>query len=124
MFQGAALLPLQQIPAFVDATRPLTLDLPPLERKLKIEVPDTIAAFKVLTYATNEITYNPGGRNPGFLYWLAWFAHNSDSFLSTHDANGGGWRGLLSLSCSDLGGTLGGLLTGLLGSNLSTLLGC
>jgi len=102
LFQGAALLPLQQIPAFVDATRPLTQDLPPLERKLKIEVPDTIAAFKVLTYATNEITYNPGGRNPGFLYWLAWFAHNSDSFISSSDANGPVWRTLFVTSCRGL----------------------
>jgi len=40
-------------------------------------------------------------------------------------ANGGGWLGLLSLSCSDLqGASLGTLLAGLLGSNLSTLLCC
>jgi phospholipid/cholesterol/gamma-HCH transport system substrate-binding protein len=79
----------------------------------------------VLGAVTNEIAYVPGHGNPGFLYWLAWFAHNSDSFLSSVDANGGGWRGLLSLSCADLqGGSLGTLLSGLLGSNLSTLLGC
>jgi phospholipid/cholesterol/gamma-HCH transport system substrate-binding protein len=102
LFEGAALLPLQQIPAFVSATRPLTKDLPVLGQKLKIEVPDTIAAFKVLVYATNEITYNSGGKNPGFLYWLAWFAHNSDSFISTSDANGPVWRSLFVTSCKGL----------------------
>ena len=55
-----------------------------------------------LTYATNEITYNPGGRNPGFLYWLAWFAHNSDSFISSSDANGPVWRTLFVTSCRGL----------------------
>jgi len=102
LFQGAALLPLQQIPAFVKATRPLTRDLPVLSQKLRIEVPDTIDAFKVLAYATNEIAYNPGGKNPGFLYWLAWFAHNSASFISTSDANGPVWRTIFVSSCRAL----------------------
>jgi phospholipid/cholesterol/gamma-HCH transport system substrate-binding protein len=121
LFQGAALLPLQQIPAFVNATRPLTRDLPPLGRLLKVEVPDTIAAFKVLTYATNEITYNPGGRNPGFLYWLAWFAHNSNSFISTSDANGPVWRSVFVTSCHGLSTlTVGPILEQVLG----TTFGC
>jgi len=102
MLQGAALLPLQQIPAFVNATQPLTRDLPTLGRKLKVEVPDTISAFKVLAYATNEIAYNPGGNNPGFLYWLAWFAHNSASFISSSDANGPVWRSIFVTSCRGL----------------------
>jgi phospholipid/cholesterol/gamma-HCH transport system substrate-binding protein len=121
LFQGAALLPLQQIPAFVSATRPLTRDLPPLGRKLKVEVPETVDAFKVLTYATNEITYNAGARNPGFLYWLAWFAHNSDSFISTSDANGPVWRSVFVTSCKGLSTlTVGPILEQVLG----TTFGC
>ncbi|HUZ27772.1 MAG TPA: MlaD family protein [Solirubrobacteraceae bacterium] len=121
LFQGAALLPLQQIPAFVSATRPLTRDLPPLGRKLKVEIPATIDAFKVLTYATNEITYNPGGRNPGFLYWLAWFAHNSNSFISSSDANGPAWRSVFVTSCKGLSTlTVGPILEQVLG----TTFGC
>lgn len=118
LLQGAALLPLQQIPAFVDATRPLTRDLPTLGSKLKIEVPDTIAAFKVLAYATNELAYNPGGKNPGFLYWLAWFAHNSDSFISTSDANGPVWRSIFVASCRGLSTLpVGPILEQVLGTN-------
>ena len=117
LFQSAALLPLQQIPGFVDATQPLTQDLPVLEGKLKVEVPALTAAFKVLTYATNEITYNPGGRNPGFLYWLAWFAHNSNSFISNSDANGPVWRTLFVTSCKALKSlTVGALLQQVLGN--------
>jgi phospholipid/cholesterol/gamma-HCH transport system substrate-binding protein len=125
LFQGAALLPLNKIPAFVNAAIPLAKQISPVESNLHQEVPPLISSFKVLGAVTNETAYVPGHGNPGFLYWLGWFAHNTDSFLSTRDANGSGWRGLLLLSCSDLnGGSLGTLLTQVLGSNLSTLLGC
>ncbi len=125
LFQGAALLPLNKIPAFVNAVIPLAKQLPPVESNLRLEVPPLISSFKVLGAVTNEIAYVPGHGNPGFLYWLGWFAHDADSFLSTADANGGGWRGLLLVSCSDLGsGALGSLLKQVLGSTLSTVLGC
>jgi phospholipid/cholesterol/gamma-HCH transport system substrate-binding protein len=126
VFEGAALLPLNKLPAFVDAVLPLAAQFPAVQTNLQLETPSLLSSFKVLGAVTNELAFVPGNGNPGFLYWLAWFAHNSDSFLSTQDASGGGWRGLLSLSCSDLvaGSSLGPLLTALLGSNLSTLLGC
>jgi len=125
LFKGAVLLPLNKIPAFVNAVIPLAKQLPPVGSNLKQEVPPLISSFKVLAGITNETAYVPGHGNPGFLYWLGWFAHNADSFLSTADANGGGWRGVLLASCSDLGaGTLGTLLKTLLGSGLSTLIGC
>jgi phospholipid/cholesterol/gamma-HCH transport system substrate-binding protein len=101
-FRGAALLPLSQIKPFVSAALPLARRLPPLASNLRIEVPDLTDAFKVLLYSVNELAYNPGGNNPGFLYWLAWFAHNSDSFISTSDANGPVWRSVLVGSCASL----------------------
>jgi phospholipid/cholesterol/gamma-HCH transport system substrate-binding protein len=102
LFRGAALLPLGQIKPFVTAALPLARQLPPLASDLKIEVPDLIDAFKVLLYSTNELAYDPGGKNPGFLYWLAWFAHNSDSFISASDANGPVWRTVLVSNCDSL----------------------
>lgn len=117
LFRGAALLPLRQIKPFVQAALPLARKLPPLAGDLKIEVPDLIAAFKVLAYSANELAYNPPGNNPGFLYWLAWFAHNSDSFISTSDANGPVWRTLLVGSCSSLNSlTIGPVLEQVLGT--------
>jgi phospholipid/cholesterol/gamma-HCH transport system substrate-binding protein len=70
----------------------------------------------VLNYVTNELAYNPGGKNPGFLYWIAWFAHNNDSFQSTSDANGPVWRSTLLVTCA-------GLKSSAIGPLLSTLLG-
>jgi phospholipid/cholesterol/gamma-HCH transport system substrate-binding protein len=102
LFKGAALLPLKEIPPFVKAVLPLAAQLPSLASGLKQAVPALISSFKVIGYVTNEIAYNPGGNNPGFLYWLAWFAHNADSFIGTADANGPVWRALVLTSCSSI----------------------
>ncbi|HTD77345.1 MAG TPA: MlaD family protein [Chloroflexota bacterium] len=121
LFQGAALLPLNQIPAFVKAVTPLARQLTPLSHGLRQAVPALIKSFKVLAYVTNEAAYDPGGSNPGFLYWVAWFAHNTDSFISTSDANGPVWRTLALTSCQGLNSFSFGPLVKLL---LGTTLGC
>jgi phospholipid/cholesterol/gamma-HCH transport system substrate-binding protein len=102
LLQGAALLPVKQIQPFVHASLPVARLLPGLATDLRSEIPELIDSFKVLVYATNELAYNPGGGNPGFLYWLAWFAHNSASFISTGDANGPVWRAVIVSSCKSL----------------------
>lgn len=118
LFGAAALLPLKQIPPFVDAVVPLARQLSPLEHALERAVPSLIASFKVLAYVTNETAYNPGGRNPGFLYWLSWFAHNADSFIGNSDANGPAWRALLLATCPGVKSFFfGPLVETLLGTN-------
>lgn len=121
LFQGAALLPLQEIPPFVKAVLPLADQLPRLTSGLKQAVPALIDSFKVIAYVANETAYNPGGKNPGFLYWLSWFVHNADSFISSSDANGPVWRALILTSCSSLRTfSFGGVIQTLLG----TTFGC
>jgi phospholipid/cholesterol/gamma-HCH transport system substrate-binding protein len=123
--RGAALLPLDKVPAFEAAVLPLAGELGPISTSLTKALPPLTRSFRVLNYIANEIAYNAGGRgqvkNPGFLYWLAWFAHNADSFLSTSDANGPVWRTLILTDCASLKGfSFGPLLETLLG----TTLGC
>jgi phospholipid/cholesterol/gamma-HCH transport system substrate-binding protein len=110
LFQGAALLPLKEIPPFVRAVVPLAGQLPPLTRALGAVIPSLVASFKVLAYTTNEIAYNPGGKNQGFLYWLAWAAHNFDSVMSTGDAHGAVVRSLALTTCAGLRGSVAGPL--------------
>jgi hypothetical protein len=118
LFQGAALLPLDEIPPFVDAVTPLARKLPGLQSNLRQAVPALIKSFKVLDYTTNEIAYNAGGRNPGFLYWLSWFVHNADSFIGNSDANGPVWRSIVLTSCAGLKSlSLGQLIETVLGTN-------
>jgi phospholipid/cholesterol/gamma-HCH transport system substrate-binding protein len=118
LFQGAALLPLDQVKPFVNAVVPLAGQLSPLEHALIQAVPPLTNSFRVLAYATNEIAYNPGGKNPGFLHWLSWFAHNADSFISNSDANGPVWRTLVLATCPGLKSfSFGPLIETLLGTN-------
>jgi phospholipid/cholesterol/gamma-HCH transport system substrate-binding protein len=118
LFHGAALLPLDEVRPFISAVLPLARQLPPLTSDLKRSVPALLDSFKVLAYLTNEIAYVPGGRNPGFLYWLSWFAHNADSFISNSDANGPAWRVLVLSSCQGLKSfAFGPLVETLLGTN-------
>jgi phospholipid/cholesterol/gamma-HCH transport system substrate-binding protein len=121
LFEGAALLPLHQITPFVNAVLPLASQLPALTSDLQKAIPALIDSFKVLAYTTNETAYNPGGKNPGFLYWLAWFAHNADSFIGNSDANGPVWRALLLATCPGLKSFSAGPL---LETVLGTTFGC
>lgn len=118
LIRGTALLPLSKIRQFEGAVLPLTRVLPSVEQGLNTSVPELENAFKVLEYVTNETAYVPGHGNPGFLYWLAWFAHNVDSFVSNSDANGPAWRTLTMTSCASLNDfSFGTTLTKLLGTN-------
>jgi phospholipid/cholesterol/gamma-HCH transport system substrate-binding protein len=97
------------VPVLRTRLRPLVRDLRPLARDLRPTVthlvrvtPDLSTAGRVLTYVTNELAYNPPGDYEGFLFWLAWFAHDADSMLSVEDAHGAVWRGMALLQCSSL----------------------
>jgi phospholipid/cholesterol/gamma-HCH transport system substrate-binding protein len=121
LIQGAALLPLDKVRAFENVVLPLANQLPVVASGLKTVVPELTDSFKVLQYVTNELAYDPGGDNPGFLYWLAWFAHNVNSFMGNSDANGNVWRTLVLTSCDSLKQfSFGPLLEDLLG----TTFGC
>jgi phospholipid/cholesterol/gamma-HCH transport system substrate-binding protein len=121
LFKGAALLPAKQAIPFINATLPLARMLPPLAANLEAATPGLIDSFKVLEYVVNEFAYDPGNGNPGFLYWFAWFAHNSNSFLSTQDANGSVWRGMGLVSCTFLNSSpLAPILKALIGTSNPT----
>ncbi|MDX6650661.1 MAG: phospholipid/cholesterol/gamma-HCH transport system substrate-binding protein [Solirubrobacteraceae bacterium] len=90
----------RQIRPLVRAARPLARDLGPTLADLHAVTPDLTSAFRVLVRVVNELAYNPPGAEEGYLFWLAWFAHNANSILSIEDAHGVAWRGQLVGSCS------------------------
>ncbi len=101
--RAAALLPVNKIKAFESAFgTPLASDLASLTKGLNEDTPNLTQSFKGIEYITNELAYNPGNGNPGFLYWLAWFGHNVDSFVGNSDANGPDWRLLAETTCSSI----------------------
>lgn len=91
-----------QVRPFVRSVQPIARDLGPITRDLSAVTPSLSTAFRVLQYTTNELAYNPEGKDEGFLFWTAWFLHNGVSFLSGEDANGAAWRGLGVFSCQQL----------------------
>jgi phospholipid/cholesterol/gamma-HCH transport system substrate-binding protein len=118
VFQGGTLLPLRELRQFIAAAQPLVGIVPPTVTDMSAQIPPLTDAFRAINYTTNEIAWNPGGSNPGFLYWMSWFAHNSNSVFSTGDANGAVIRGLAMGSCSSLAqpGQIGALAEQVLGT--------
>lgn len=93
---------LGDVQKLVRTARPVLHDLNPATADLLQSTPSLTRSFKVLRYVTNELAYNPPGSEEGYLFWLAWFAHNGASLLSGSDAHGIFWRGQLIASCSTL----------------------
>jgi phospholipid/cholesterol/gamma-HCH transport system substrate-binding protein len=90
-----------QIRPLVHDAQPLVGRLGPVVQTLAGTTPTLSQAFQALTYTTNELAYNPspGGKNQGFLFWLAWALHNFNSVISVGDAHGGIGRAQVLLNC-------------------------
>ena len=86
---------------------PLVADLRPSVHDLEPATVDLVRTGKVLNYVANELGYNPPGPEEGYLFWTSWFIHNANSILTTEDANGATWRGLVMVGCSSLGQIIG-----------------
>ena len=93
----------RRIRGLIPAALPVGRDLDPALRDLAEVTPHLRRAFDVLNYVVNELGHNPEGSEEGYLFWLAWFAHNANSILSIDDAQGVAWRGALLMSCSTYG---------------------
>jgi len=80
--------------------QPLARDLAPATKDLNAVTPALTTSFQVLNYIVNTLAYNPEGDEEGYLFWVAWFAHNGMSFISNDDGNGAFWRGLGAFDCN------------------------
>ena len=96
-------------PVVENGVRPLVRAAIPLLAKLGPELdrvdsttPGLVDAGHVLNRVANELAYNPPGKEEGYLFWLPWFLHNSDSVVSVEDAHGAVFRGLVLFGCSSL----------------------
>lgn len=97
---------LRDLRRLVRTAVPVVGDLRPTTADLATATPSLTRSFTVLRRVTNELAYNPPGSDEGYLFWLAWFAHNSSSLLNGRDAHGIFWRGQAIFSCSTIA-TLG-----------------
>lgn len=111
-----------QIRPLVRETPDAVRDLGPITSRLTRQTPDLVRAFQVLGYTVNELAFNPAGSDEGYLFWLAWFAHNAASIGSVQDAHGPATRGLALFSCDTVAGN--NLLGAALPAFLSQLPAC
>jgi phospholipid/cholesterol/gamma-HCH transport system substrate-binding protein len=104
----------------VSEAQPLVRDLAPATVDLRKLGPSATSVFQVLNYLLNELAYNPGGKDQGFLFWLSWVIHNSVSDLKFADAHGTMSRNSVVVNCAGETGTIG---SGTLNSILYATLG-
>ena len=100
---------------FVRAARPYVADLKPTAQNLATATPDLTGAFHELNRFFDIGAYNPNGREPvtgdiskdrkrdeGYLFWLGWTAHLSNSLFSSSDAQGPFRRVLAGFDCASI----------------------
>jgi phospholipid/cholesterol/gamma-HCH transport system substrate-binding protein len=106
--QGLVPLPIDDLKSFIDAIAPLAPTVRASTRDLAASLPSLRKAFGVLGRTTNRLAADPGdGRS--YLFWIAWFAHNTNSVISTQDDHGAVARGMALFSCGSTEGELGQL---------------
>jgi phospholipid/cholesterol/gamma-HCH transport system substrate-binding protein len=78
---------------------PTINEIAPDTKELAESFPKLAASFGVLNEFFNELAYNPGKNQAGFLFFLDWSNHNLNSVLSSADAHGVFGRTLVYLNC-------------------------
>jgi phospholipid/cholesterol/gamma-HCH transport system substrate-binding protein len=100
---------------FVQVARPYVNDLRPAARNLANAAPDLSKSLFELSRFFNMAAYNPKGREPlpgslaqarnrdeGYLFWVGWVGHLTQSLFSTSDAQGPFRRALLGITCDTI----------------------
>jgi phospholipid/cholesterol/gamma-HCH transport system substrate-binding protein len=87
---------------FVAAGVPALSELEPATGALQKASADLPPITQRVNYIVNEALYNPPGSEEGYGFWVPWFFHDAASMLSTQDAHGSQWRGLVIFSCATL----------------------
>lgn len=91
-----------QLRPFTQVATPVVKELRPAASEFADATPNFTTTFKVLNAFLNGLAYNPPGKSEGYLFYLAWLNHVSNSVFSAQDAQGPIRRGVLLLSCDQL----------------------
>lgn len=88
-----------QLRPFTQAATPVVRTLRPVARQLADAAPDLVSGFGTFNRFFNALAYNPAGREEGYLFYLTWLGHITNSALSTQDAMGSMLRSSLYINC-------------------------
>jgi phospholipid/cholesterol/gamma-HCH transport system substrate-binding protein len=97
----------QTTPIFKNEIRPFARQILPVVKELKPDTqqlaeafPKLATSFSVINEFFNELAFNPGANQAGFLFFLDWGNHNLNSVISSAAAHGAVGRGLTYINCS------------------------
>jgi phospholipid/cholesterol/gamma-HCH transport system substrate-binding protein len=88
-----------EIRPFARQILPVVNQLEPSLKELGEAFPGLSSGFSVFNEFFNELAYNPGPNQGGFMFFLTWASHNLNSVLSTSDAHGPLGRTVAYLNC-------------------------
>jgi phospholipid/cholesterol/gamma-HCH transport system substrate-binding protein len=91
-----------QLRPFTRVATPVIRTLRPAAAEFADATPNLTTSFEVLNAFLNGLAYNPPGRAEGYLFYLAWLNHVTNSMFSGQDAEGAIRRGMLVINCSAL----------------------
>jgi phospholipid/cholesterol/gamma-HCH transport system substrate-binding protein len=93
-------------PIFASEIRPLFRQILPVINQLQPSLqdfaqasPQLTTSFTVLNEFFNELAYNPGPNQAGFLFFADWGAHDLNSVVAQGEANGAVGQTLLYFNC-------------------------
>jgi phospholipid/cholesterol/gamma-HCH transport system substrate-binding protein len=89
-----------QVRPFLREILPFVNKIQPSSQKLAEATPDLVTFFSVFNEFFNELAYNPGAKQGGFLFFLDWANHNFNSVLSSADAHGALGHTLVYFDCN------------------------
>lgn len=78
---------------------PVLRQVTPATKSFNKALPSLTTSFSVVNEIFNELGFNPGPNQAGFLFFLDWANHDFNSAVSTADANGPMGRTLLYFNC-------------------------
>lgn len=93
-----------QLRPFTRVATPVVKVIRPAASQFADATPDLTTTFRVLNAFLNGLAYNPPGRAEGYMFYLAWLNHISNSIFSGQDAQGPIRRGVVVVPCRSLSG--------------------
>lgn len=103
LFRNTAPVFKNEIGPFARKVQPIFKQFKPTLKQFAEAAPELATSFSVFNEFFNEIGYNPGPKQGGFMFFLDWANHDLNSVLSTADAHGPVGRTLAYLNCNVLG---------------------
>jgi phospholipid/cholesterol/gamma-HCH transport system substrate-binding protein len=91
-----------QIQPLLRQILPVLKTVSPSVQELSEAFPQLKTGFAVFTEFLNELAYNPGPNQGGFLFFLDWANHNLDSVVSQGDAHGALGQTLVYYNCGQV----------------------